>query len=260
MKFNFEKSKAVLAFVRAMAEQADPDRAKDEPVRCYLAGPMRGKPRFNFDAFDEAAQDLFASGWAVTSPADIDRELGFDPDQHDESFFGDIANIIRRDVEAVLEADAVVALPGWEESMGARAEVALARWAGRLVLEHPSMKVCGVRGECGVRSAEGGTGQPTPQAHAAEPSNILEEALRLTHGSRQQDYGHPAEDFERTAAMWSAHKGVAFTAAEVAQFMVMVKLSRERHRPKRDNWVDMAGYAWCGSVCDPGSSQGKSAK
>ena len=49
--------------------------------------------------------------------------------------------------------------------------------------------------------------------------------------------------------MWSAIKGVPFEAREVAMFMVALKLSRETHQRKRDNWVDIAGYARCGSLC-----------
>ena len=260
--FNAERARSLALFARALARERNPEArqpvlAEDEdPARCYIAGPMRGYARFNFDAFDAARDNLAAEGWAVTSPADIDREMGFDPGKHDESYFGDLAQVIRRDVEAVLAADVVVALPGWRESVGASAEVALAWWAGRLVVEYPEMRLCGAQSsKLKVQSSkftsdmpgDGGSGEAP-----VETPNILEEALRITQGSRQESYGHPADDFERTAAMWSAHKGVTFTAAEVAMFMVMVKLSRERHRPKRDNWVDMAGYAWCGSVCDRG--------
>lgn len=79
--------------------------------------------------------------------------------------------------------------------------------------------------------------------------DILEEALRITKGDRQAQYGPPDQDFERTAAMWTALKGVPFTGREVAMFMICVKLSRETHQRKRDNWVDVAGYARCGSMC-----------
>lgn len=80
--------------------------------------------------------------------------------------------------------------------------------------------------------------------------SILKEADSLVNGDRQQDYGPPEEDFERTARMWTALKGVEFTAADVALFMICIKLSRQAHCPKRDNWVDMAGYAECGARCD----------
>ncbi len=80
--------------------------------------------------------------------------------------------------------------------------------------------------------------------------DILEEALRITSGDRQASYGPPDQDFQRTAAMWSAMKGVPFEAREVAMFMIALKLSRETHQRKRDNAVDLAGYARCLDICN----------
>ncbi len=79
--------------------------------------------------------------------------------------------------------------------------------------------------------------------------DILEEAMRLTSGDRQASYGAPDQDFARTAKIWSALKGVKFEPREVAMFMIALKLSRETHQRKRDNWVDIAGYARCGDIC-----------
>jgi hypothetical protein len=73
--------------------------------------------------------------------------------------------------------------------------------------------------------------------------NILREAERLVHGDRQGDYGHPAEDFGRTAKIWSAILGVEIKAEQVGLCMIGVKLARETHRHKNDNLVDLAGYA-----------------
>ena len=80
--------------------------------------------------------------------------------------------------------------------------------------------------------------------------DILEEASRITSGDRQNQYGPADQDFKRTAQMWSAIKGVEFTPKEVAMFLICLKLSRETHQKKRDNWVDIAGYAKCGSICE----------
>ena len=73
--------------------------------------------------------------------------------------------------------------------------------------------------------------------------NILEEANSLVNGDRQTDYGHPADDFARTAQMWSAILGIEVTAKQVGLCMCALKISREVHRPKRDNLTDLAGYA-----------------
>lgn len=73
--------------------------------------------------------------------------------------------------------------------------------------------------------------------------NILEEANRLVHGDRQADYGHPLDDFSKTALMWQAILGVPVTAEQVGLCMIAVKISRLCNRPKRDSVVDIAGYA-----------------
>jgi hypothetical protein len=72
--------------------------------------------------------------------------------------------------------------------------------------------------------------------------SILEEAKRIVHGERGENYGHPFEDFSRTAKIWSAIMDVEVTPEQVALCMIGVKISREVNRPKRDNIVDGAGY------------------
>jgi hypothetical protein len=80
---------------------------------------------------------------------------------------------------------------------------------------------------------------------------ILAEAESLVYGDRQGDYGHPREDFTRTALLWTGvllHKlaeGEHITPEDIALCMVQVKVSREVNKPKRDNRVDGAGYLLC---------------
>ena len=77
---------------------------------------------------------------------------------------------------------------------------------------------------------------------------ILQEAQSLVHGDRGKDYGHPYDDFSRTATIWTAilrehlKPGAVVTPEQVALCMVGVKISRECNSPKRDNRVDGAGY------------------
>lgn len=89
--------------------------------------------------------------------------------------------------------------------------------------------------------------------YGTEPESILQEAHRLTHGPRRADYGHPLDDYNRTAALVSAllaHKlKEPLTADEMALAMVCVKLSRQVHFKKRDNTVDGAGYFWVAQEC-----------
>lgn len=73
--------------------------------------------------------------------------------------------------------------------------------------------------------------------------NILEEANTITTGERQKVYGHPYDDYSRTAALWSAILGHEVTAAQAALCMIAVKLSRLCNTPDhRDTMIDIAGY------------------
>jgi hypothetical protein len=88
-----------------------------------------------------------------------------------------------------------------------------------------------------------------PAPPPTKPQSILQEADYLINGPRRGTYGHPLDDYGRTAAMFSAWLGdklrEPLTAEEAEMFMVIVKLSRQRHLPKRDNLVDAAGYLGC---------------
>lgn len=104
-------------------------------MKIYIAGPMRGYELFNFPAFDEAAARGRALGHEVRSPADMDREVGFDPNKGSDFSGNDMDAAIHRDVEAILAADAIALLPGWQKSTGATAEHRIALWAGKQVLD-----------------------------------------------------------------------------------------------------------------------------
>lgn len=73
--------------------------------------------------------------------------------------------------------------------------------------------------------------------------NILQEADKLVNGDRNKDYGGVKEDFDRIAQMWSAIFGIDITGDQVPLAMIAVKMSRQANKNKRDNIVDIAGYA-----------------
>ena len=83
-----------------------------------------------------------------------------------------------------------------------------------------------------------------------EKKNILKEADELTSGDRQEAYGHPRENFQRIADLWGSYKKVGFTSKDVAMMMLLVKVARESVNPKRDNLVDIAGYARTAEMLD----------
>jgi hypothetical protein len=74
-----------------------------------------------------------------------------------------------------------------------------------------------------------------------------EEILAKAHdavNTRGTDYGSPAENFERIAAIWSAYADAEFTVEDVGIMMMIVKMSRLMENPAHeDSWVDIAGYA-----------------
>jgi hypothetical protein len=90
------------------------------PEAIYIAGPMRGVPEHNFPAFNEAARRFRRCAWKVHNPVEIGEALGNgNPDIPGGEY-------LRADVKAICDCTAIALLPGWERSVGARAEVALA--------------------------------------------------------------------------------------------------------------------------------------
>jgi Tfp pilus assembly protein PilX len=98
---------------------------------CYVAGPMRGIEEFNHPAFNAAAAALREKGWEVFNPAEYDEKDTVSQTQHDYA---------RRDLGLILNnleagrKDALVLLPGWQLSIGARAERAVSEWIGLEIL------------------------------------------------------------------------------------------------------------------------------
>lgn len=86
---------------------------------------------------------------------------------------------------------------------------------------------------------------PNPMS---EPmGTILHEALAITGngGERNDSYDHPFPNFSKIAACWSVLFGVTVTPRQVALAMILMKVLRDNHKGKRDNLVDIAGYARC---------------
>lgn len=73
--------------------------------------------------------------------------------------------------------------------------------------------------------------------------NILMEANLLVNTSRQDSYGHPLDNFEKVAKLWSVIIGKDITPEQASLCLVALKISRYLNTPKRDNLVDIAGYA-----------------
>ena len=127
--------------------------------RIYIAGPMRGKPDYNYPAFNEAAEKLRCDGWDVENPADISDRFG-PQDEIAKSFLfmdadptcvppelsmrdyirqkGRLARkLVAYELGVVASCDAIYLLKGWENSEGTRAELHTALEHGlQIILEN----------------------------------------------------------------------------------------------------------------------------
>lgn len=193
-------------------------------MKIYLAGPMRGLPDFNYPAFNAAAAQLREIGYDVFNPAEL---FGGDDSLPPEAY-------LTEDLRAVIESDAVFVMDGWQSSRGARVEVQVAQATGKNIYAYPS-------------------GDPVDLTDF--PVEL--EAATHVYGDRQASYGHPATDFERTGRIWGAILGIPDVPPHlVALCMAGLKVSREVNKPKRDNIVDLIGYAICAKrVIDAGPTE-----
>lgn len=216
-------------------------------MKVYIAGPMRGIPDFNREAFFEAQRRLGWLGHETFNPARWDEESGIDltsqkgdlADIEPQGF--DLAKALAHELELVLVwADAVCVLPGWENSRGAMAEVTAARAVGKPVAYLGDIEDDGIVMDALDRDTERLFGKTGPELL---DETICQEADRLVSTDRQADYGHPLDNFTQTAALWSAIIGHEVTAEQVGLCMIAVKISRATNAIKRDTLVDIAGYA-----------------
>lgn len=121
--------------------------------KVYVAGPMRGYPEFNFPAFNYATKRLREKGYEVFNPAEADGDAwghgfekgnkkGCEQQLAQELKLHDAMQVARecflRDTTWICtHADAIAVLPGWTDSKGARAEVALGEAIGLEIMEAP---------------------------------------------------------------------------------------------------------------------------
>lgn len=102
----------------------------------------------NFPAFDEAASDLRRYNYDVVSPAELDspesRAAALASTDGDPVGYAEgetWGGFLARDVKLIADTgiEAIVCLPGWEKSRGARLETFVGRLCGLEILEYPSL-------------------------------------------------------------------------------------------------------------------------
>jgi hypothetical protein len=207
---------------------------------------MTGRKNHNMEIFNLAADTLRGQGYTVFNPADI-QDLTQNVAYKD---------YLKPEIEILLDIKkAVIVLPGWEEGVGCRLEVAVAAAIGLPVREFDQTEGLGSyvfssdAGRDAVAQIVGGR-NPLDNMMADENNfeRPHEEAARIVLGPRGEFYDHPLDNFNRTALIWS---GILYSkllpetvlsAEDVALCMQGVKVAREAFRHKRDNITDGHGY------------------
>ena len=110
-------------------------------TKTYIAGPMTGLPELNFPAFHQAAEWLRGMGHTVVNPAEIN------PDHHMSW-----EACMRSDIAQLVTCDAIMLLPGWEDSRGAKLEHHIAERLGMRIefAPGPVSELQRLRGEAKV--------------------------------------------------------------------------------------------------------------
>ena|SRR5690242_7219845 len=234
----------------------------------YLSGPMSGIEDFNFPAFNAAAERWRKAGWFIINPAEeFDGRTDLPREQY-----------IRRDIENLLLADGIALLPGWKKSKGALLEVAIAIELGLAFFNAETMApieepliFLGPNGTllpvsepeppAEVPNVRPWSGLPNTPEHQewVEKGRVEKglddtlghvslEADKLVYGDRNASYGHPYDDYLCTSRMWEAILLLppgSIGPEKAALMMALMKVSRASRKYKRDNYVDLCGYAEC---------------
>jgi hypothetical protein len=88
--------------------------------------------------------------------------------------------------------------------------------------------------------------------------DLLNKAAEITKGARQEHYGTPEDNFKRIAEYWQTYLRqtqledgpITIHSWDVATMMILMKVARlAADYLHDDSWLDIAGYAACGSEC-----------
>lgn len=74
-------------------------------------------------------------------------------------------------------------------------------------------------------------------------AELLHDTADLIDGIKAKEYGDPDISFRNIAIMWSTYLGVPISQMDVGLMMVLLKVVRNNHKHKKDNLVDICGYA-----------------
>lgn len=84
-------------------------------------------------------------------------------------------------------------------------------------------------------------------------AEILQEALKIVDGPRNENYGEPEDSFKLIAQFWNNYLEdmgniVSLKGHDVAVMLILLKIARlsKSCGGHIDSWIDVAGYAACG--------------
>lgn len=110
----------------------------------YIAGPYRASTRngieTNIDLAEEVSADIVRLGCMPVTPHSLTRNQDVADASHDDVFWLDAT------LELMRRCDAVMLVPGWQDSAGTRGEVTEAKRLGIKVFEEEKDLVQYVRG------------------------------------------------------------------------------------------------------------------
>jgi hypothetical protein len=185
----------------------------------YLAGPMTGIKHFNFPAFHAAAVDLRERGFAIISPAELDSpeakkaaEESLDGDPSHYAANDSWGDLLSRDVKLIADEgiEAIVVLPGWHSSRGAKLETFITHLCGVPILEYPLLN------ECHVDLIDVAHGHEGARKHV--DSVIAGESLELPHETRVVDSSTGGEKGSKLAQISALDPDALLAVAKVAGF------------------------------------------
>jgi Domain of unknown function (DUF6378)/Domain of unknown function (DUF4406) len=254
----------------------------------YISGPMTDVPEFNYPQFNEVEELIRISHKPLPDvklpKGDKWRVVPFNPARNFEGQT-DLSREVYLEL-ALRQVDtcqAIVLLPRWYQSPGARLELVRAMHNGADVysycplartddeyfqrIEHDEARFTLRRT---AQPAMEGVADDFEDMRAVATMHLLkaasdagiaavggetieQEASRLVrNGERQQNYGHPRGDFDQIALYWTAdlagklENGITVNAYDVAQMMISLKKARLKSNPHhRDSKVDIIGYTIC---------------
>lgn len=115
-------------------ESGNTGTEKDNKMRIFISGPMRGVPNFNYPRFNAVAQILRDQGHEVVNPVEVGKA----------------------EAALVPTCDAICLLKGWQRSVGAKRELQIALAMGMEVLVEDIDNSCRIeRNDTGGRPAFG---------------------------------------------------------------------------------------------------------